>query len=97
VVRAPDLRHLDAAFQAVAAAPLGTTSLRAWIDERFATRCPTCSRTLALEELIWERDEAGALRPIRRSFRCPACLGPSVGPKSNGAPVVCRSPTDHRR
>jgi hypothetical protein len=100
VVRAPDLRHLDAAFQAVAAAPLGTSSLRAWIDERFATGCPTCGRTLALEELVWEpagggaarvavgeavtgaagaaTGEAGtavgALRPTRRSFRCPACL-----------------------
>ena len=74
VVRAPDLRHLDAAFQAVAAAPLGTTSLRAWIDEQFATPCPTCGRTLALEELVWEPDARGALRPTRRSFRCPACL-----------------------
>ncbi len=74
VVRAPDLRHLDAAFQAVAAAPLGTTSLRAWIDERFATRCPTCSRTLALEELVWEPGPGGEVRPTRRSFRCPACL-----------------------
>lgn len=85
VVRAPDLRHLDAAFQAVAAAPLGTASLRGWIDERFATRCPTCGRSLGLEELIWGPVPAGArrsrsgakggsLRPIRRSFRCPACL-----------------------
>ena len=74
VVRAPDLRHLDAAFQAVAAAPLGTTSLRAWIDEGFATRCPTCGRTLALEELVWEPGPGQALRPTRRSFRCPACL-----------------------
>ncbi len=74
VVRAPDLRHLDAAFQAVAAAPLGTTSLRAWIDERFATLCPTCGRTLALDELIWEQGPRRALRPTRRSFRCPACL-----------------------
>ena len=74
VVRAPDLRHLDAAFQAVAAAPLGTTSLRAWIDEQFATPCPTCGRTLALEELIWEPDGEAVLRPTRRSFRCPACL-----------------------
>jgi hypothetical protein len=73
VVRAPDLRHLDAAFQAVAAAPLGTTSLRAWIDEGFATSCPTCGRTLALEEMVWE-PSGGALRPTRRSFRCPACL-----------------------
>ena len=85
VVRAPDLRHLDAAFQAVAAAPLGTSSLRAWIDERFATACPTCGRTLALEEMVWEPADgrtgrpatgtlAGTLRPTRRSFRCPACL-----------------------
>jgi hypothetical protein len=106
VVRAPDLRHLDAAFQAVAAAPLGTTSLRAWIDEQFATGCPSCGRTLALEDMVWEpaaagaprrsgtprgapgpggapgvtpgrgplAGPAGALRPIRRSFRCPACL-----------------------
>ncbi len=74
VVRAPDLRHLDAAFQAVAAAPLGTTSLRAWIDERFATPCPTCGRTLALDELVWEPGPGRALRPTRRSFRCPACL-----------------------
>ncbi len=74
VVRAPDLRHLDAAFQAVAAAPLGTTSLRAWIDERFATRCPTCGRTLALDELVWEPGPGRVLRPTRRSFRCPACL-----------------------
>jgi hypothetical protein len=74
VVRAPDLRHLDAAFQAVAAAPLGTTSLRAWIDEQFATPCPTCGRTLALEELVWEPDGDAVLRPTRRSFRCPACL-----------------------
>ncbi|HYN47504.1 MAG TPA: hypothetical protein VER83_01485 [Candidatus Nanopelagicales bacterium] len=74
VLRAPDLRHLDAAFQAVAAAPLGTTSLRAWIDEGFATGCPTCGRTLALEEMVWEPAAGGALRPTRRSFRCPACL-----------------------
>jgi hypothetical protein len=74
VVRAPDLRHLDAAFQAVAAAPVGATSLRAAIDERFATRCPTCGRTIPLDELTWEPDDAGVVRPVRRSFRCPACL-----------------------
>jgi hypothetical protein len=63
VVRAPDLRHLDAAFQAVAASPLGTTSLRAWIDEQFATGCPTCGRTLALEEMVWEPAAVGAPGP----------------------------------
>ncbi len=82
VVRAPDLRHLDAAFQAVAASPLGATSLRAWIDERFATRCPTCGRTLALEELVWERDPEGTLRPTRRSFRCPPASIAAAGAAS---------------
>ena len=75
VVRPPDLRHLDAAFQAVGSSPLGTSSLRAWITERFATRCPTCGRTLAAEELIWERPPPGGdVVPTRRAFRCAACL-----------------------
>ena len=87
VVRPPDLRHLDAAFQAVAAAPHGTTSLRAWVHERFGTRCPTCGRTVPLEELVWETPSGGrrrgrrqprppdsAIRPTRRALRCAACL-----------------------
>ena len=75
VVRPPDLRHLDAAFQGVGSAPFGTTSLRAWITERFATRCPTCGRTLAAEELIWEPSAGGGEAvPVRRAFRCAACL-----------------------
>ena len=75
VVRPPDLRHLDAAFQGVGSAPLGTSSLRAWITERFATLCPTCGRTLAAEELIWEPPAGGGdAVPVRRAFRCAACL-----------------------
>jgi hypothetical protein len=75
VVRPPDLRHLDAAFQGVGSAPLGTSSLRVWIMERFATLCPTCGRTLAAEELIWEPPAGGGdAVPIRRAFRCAACL-----------------------
>jgi hypothetical protein len=75
VVRPPDLRHLDAAFQGVGSAPLGTSSLRVWITERFATRCPTCGRTLAAEELIWEPPAGGGdAVPVRRAFRCAACL-----------------------
>jgi len=75
VVRPPDLRHLDAAFQGVGSAPLGTTSLRAWISERFATACPTCGRTLAAEEIVWEPPaDGGSPVPVRRAFRCAACL-----------------------
>ena len=79
VVRPPDLRHLDAAFQAVGAAPLGTSSLRAWIDERFATRCPTCGRTLAAEELVWERPPGGRRR------RCPPGARSAARPASTAA------------
>lgn len=75
VVRPPDLRHLDAAFQAVGAAPHGTSTLRAWIADRFATQCPTCGRPVPLDELAWERPVDGSpARPVRRTFRCPACL-----------------------
>ena len=75
VVRPPDLRHLDAAFQGVGSAPLGTSSLRVWITERFATRCPTCGRTLAAEEFTWEPPAGGGdAVPVRRAFRCAACL-----------------------
>ena len=75
VVRPPDLRHLDAAFQGVGSAPLGTTSLRAWISERFATRCPTCGRRLAAEEITWQPPAGGGEAvAIRRAFRCAACL-----------------------
>ena len=93
VVRAPDLRHLDAAFQAVAAAPLGTSSLRAWIDERFATGCPTCGRTLALEELVWEpadgRSGRGAGGRAGRGAAGPA--GPATGTAVGGLRPTRRS------
>ena len=75
VVRPPDLRHLDAAFQSVGAAPLGTSSVRAWVNEQFGTRCTTCSRTVPLEEIVWEpAKEGGDVAPARRAFRCVACL-----------------------
>jgi hypothetical protein len=76
VLRPPDLRHLDAAFAAVGSAPRGETSVRAWISDRWATRCPTCERTVVLDEVVWERppsDPDGLADPVRRTFRCPSC------------------------
>ena len=46
VLRPPDLRHLDAAFQAMAASPRRQSSLKNAVGEPFATRCPTCERML---------------------------------------------------
>ena len=45
VLRPPDLRHLDAAFQAMGASPRGQTSLKVAVGELFATRCATCGRS----------------------------------------------------
>jgi hypothetical protein len=53
VLRPPDLRHLDAAFQAMGASPHGQTSLKVAVGELFTTRCATCGRTLPLDEVIW--------------------------------------------
>ncbi len=73
VLRPPDVRHLDAAFQSIAGSPRGQTALRSWVDELFASRCESCGRSVSLDELIWEAAEAGEPRPIRRSYRCPLC------------------------
>src|SRR4051794_7056883 len=53
VLRPPDLRHLDAAFQAMGASSHGQTSLKVAVGEPFATRCATCGRTLPLDEIVW--------------------------------------------
>src|SRR5580765_1243234 len=53
VLRPPDLRHLDAAFQAMSASPRGQTSLKNAVGELFATRCATCGRALVADESLW--------------------------------------------
>jgi hypothetical protein len=85
VLRPPDLRHLDAAFGALGSSPRGETSLRLAIGDLFGSRCPTCSRTLALDELIWEQPADGRPRPIRRNFRCVVCRDQQGGGESRHA------------
>lgn len=53
VLRPPDLRHLDAAFQAMGASPHGQTSLKVAVGELFTTRCATCGRSLVIDEIVW--------------------------------------------
>src|SRR5438128_6959626 len=53
VLRPPDLRHLDAAFQSMSASPRGQTSLKVAVGEPFTTRCATCGRSLPLDEIVW--------------------------------------------
>src|SRR3954451_1168620 len=68
VLRPPDLRHLDAAFSSLAASPHGETSLRLSIADRYATRCPTCGRTVTVDEFDWEGE-----RLLRMHFKCQLC------------------------
>src|SRR3954451_17590792 len=90
VLRPPDLRHLDAAFQAMGASPRGQTSLKVAVGELFATRCATCGRSLVVDEIVWpdqddaaSRDDIAAPDPAaatdrltpRKIYACPGCRG----------------------
>jgi hypothetical protein len=87
VLRPPDLRHLDAAFQGMAASPRRDTSLKLWIGERFATRCATCGRSLILDELVWEASaEPPGVRPATRHYRCSLCASQRGGGGARTAP-----------
>ncbi len=86
VLRPPDVRHLDAAFQALSASPHGETSLRLWIGDMFATHCATCGRSLVIDELAWESDGEGA-RPVRRFYRCTLCRDQQGGGEARQAPL----------
>jgi hypothetical protein len=68
VLRPPDVRHLDAAFQAIAAAPRQQSSLKVSIGDLFATRCPRCGRSVVADDFIWEApadrdDDPGSAGP----------------------------------
>ncbi len=76
VLRPPDVRHLDAAFQGMAASPRGDTSLKVSVGDLFATRCATCGRTLVADEILWATEEGEGNqrgRPISRHYRCTVC------------------------
>jgi hypothetical protein len=74
VLRPPDVRHLDAAFQGIAASPRRESSLKVSLGDMFATRCATCGRTLVADEIVWQtEDDGAAARPIARRYRCTVC------------------------
>ena len=92
VLRPPDLRHLDAAFQAMSASPRRQSSLKVAVGEPFATRCPTCERMLTADEFIWtgttngDDGEADAGQ-ARKHYRCPICRGQRGGADQRTAPL----------
>ncbi len=87
VLRPPDIRHLDAAFQAIAAAPRGQSSLRVSLSELFATRCGTCGRSVVAEEFVWAPGPDGSARLVRKAYRCTTCRAQQGGPELRSAPT----------
>ena len=74
VLRPPDVRHLDAAFQGIAASPRRESSLKVSLGDMFATRCATCGRTLVVDEIVWQtEDDSEIARPIAKRYRCTVC------------------------
>jgi hypothetical protein len=91
VLRPPDVRHLDAAFQGLAASPRRESSLKVSIGDQFATRCATCGRMLVADEIIWSVDDeagiAGRTRPSTRHYRCTVCRNQRGGSEQRQAPL----------
>jgi len=98
VLRPPDVRHLDAAFQGLAASPRRESGLKVSIGDMFATRCATCERTLVLDEVVWAVDDeagiAGRMRPVARHYRCSVCRDQRGGSEMRQAPL---DPDDLKR
>ena len=87
VLRPPDVRHLDAAFQAIAAAPREQSALKVWLGERYASRCLTCGRAVTLEEVVWESIGDEPARPITKQYRCIVCRDQLGGGEQRHGPV----------
>ena len=93
VLRPPDLRHLDAAVQSLAASARRESSLKASITDRYASRCATCDRQVILDEVTWavestgENGQVSGPRPVRKHYRCPVCRDQLGGGENRHAPV----------
>ena len=75
VLRPPDLRHLDAALNALAVQPRGNVGLRDAVNGPFTSTCANCGRPVIVEEFIWDGE---APAPSRKSYRCTACRAGEV-------------------
>jgi hypothetical protein len=86
VLRPPDVRHLDAAFQGMSASPRGQSSLKVSMGDLFATRCATCGRMLVADEFTWSAED-GDPRPVTRHYRCTVCRDLRGGPEHRQGPL----------
>ncbi len=94
VLRPPDVRHLDAAFQGMAASPRRESSLKVSLGDLYATRCATCGRMVVVDDVIWGVPEGAdptapdvTAAPIARHYRCTVCRDQRGGPESRQGPL----------
>ncbi|MDQ6793694.1 MAG: hypothetical protein M3067_02505, partial [Chloroflexota bacterium] len=91
VLRTPDVRHLDAAFQAMAASAHGKTSLRLALGELFASRCGTCGRPVVLDDVSWgippDARPESLPPPLLKHYRCTTCRDQQGGGEAREAPL----------
>ena len=81
VLRPPDIRHLDAAYQSIAAAARGKSNLRRVLAESYATRCATCDRVVTADVIVWRGE------PVSKRYRCLACRNQQSAAEVREAPV----------
>jgi hypothetical protein len=87
VLRPPDVRHLDAAFQGISASPRRESSLKVSIGDLYATRCATCGRTLVADEIVWTSEDGADPQPTQRLYRCTVCRDQRGGTEQRQAPL----------
>ena len=87
VLRPPDVRHLDAAFQGMAASPRGESSLKVSLGDMYATRCPTCGRSLVADDILWRAEPGSAPTPIAKRYRCTVCRDQRGGGEVRETPL----------
>ncbi len=92
VLRPPDVRHLDAAFQGMAASPRGDSSLKVSIGDLFATRCATCARALVVDDVLWsfeapDGNPVETPRAVARHYRCTVCRDQRGGSEQRQGPL----------
>jgi hypothetical protein len=92
VLRPPDVRHLDAAFQGMAASPRGDSSLKVSIGDLFSTHCATCSRALVVDDIVWSLEDSegnpiDTPRAVTRHYRCTVCRDQRGGSEHRQGPL----------
>ncbi|MBA2373017.1 MAG: hypothetical protein H0V74_02280, partial [Chloroflexi bacterium] len=87
VLRPPDVRHLDAAFQGMAASPRRESSLKSSLGDLYATRCATCGRTLVADDVVWAVGDDGTPSPVAKHYRCSVCRDQRGGSELREAPL----------